>query len=84
MSHLWTAGSAITVTADAEGLPLRFVWRGTTHPVEGIANHWRVDGEWWRRRLWRDYFKLYTRTGLLVVLYHDLLSNSWFIQRIYD
>jgi hypothetical protein len=32
----------------------------------------------------RDYFKLTTTTGLLVIIYHDLIHDAWFLQRLYD
>jgi hypothetical protein len=37
-----------------------------------------------RWRVWREYFRLATRTGLLVVVYHDLLEDRWYLQRVYD
>ncbi len=40
--------------------------------------------DWWRVRIWREYFKLTTGTGLLVVIYRDLLSGAWYLQRLYD
>ena len=50
----------------------------------GFDNRWRVDGEWWRGRIWRDYFRLTTATGLRVVIYHDLLTDEWCLQRLLD
>jgi len=34
--------------------------------------------------VWREYFKLTTQTGLLVVIYLDLLNGKWYLQRLYD
>jgi hypothetical protein len=45
---------------------------------------WRIDVDWWRGRVWREYFKLVTRTGLLVEVYHDLVGGQWYVQRLYD
>jgi hypothetical protein len=64
--------------------PRRLHLARQTHTVQGIAKRWRVDVEWWRKRIWREYFKLYTHTGLLVVLYRDLLTGQWYLQRLYD
>jgi hypothetical protein len=84
MSRLWTPGQPVNVLADAEGAPHRFRWQGRSHHVTGIAKRWRVDQGWWRWRTWREYYKLYTDTGLLVLLYRDLLTDAWFLQRLYD
>ncbi len=74
----------MVVASDEGGTPRAFEWRGQIHPVGGIAKRWRVDWGWWRVRIWREYFKLYTRTGLLVIVYHDLLTGRWYLQRLYD
>jgi hypothetical protein len=83
MTYLWAEGQPIDVKADERGTPRRITWRGRAHPVEQVANRWRVDEDWWCGRIWREYFKLTTRTGLLVV-YHDLLTGDWCLQRLYD
>lgn len=84
MTHLWIAGQPISILAGLAGIPEGFVWQGQAHPVAGIAGRWRVDTAWWEGRVWRDYLRLYTRTGLLVLLYHDLLTDTWYLQRLYD
>lgn len=83
MTHLWPDGQPIRVEADALGVPRRFVWLGQTHTVEIVANRWRVDEGWWRERIWREYFKLATDTGLLVVVFRDLVDGGWYVQRVY-
>ncbi|MCB0209356.1 MAG: hypothetical protein KDJ52_08505 [Anaerolineae bacterium] len=52
--------------------------------MQYVAKRWRVDQDWWRGRIWREYFKLTTKTGLLVIIYRDLLTGEWFLQRLYD
>lgn len=84
MTYLWPAGDPIQVSADALWRPLRFVWRDQVHPVSEIANRWRVDEDWWQGRVWREYFKLITATGLLVIVFRDLLTGEWYLQRLYD
>lgn len=84
MTHLWPEGELIEVRCDGPENPYAFTWRGTLHSVEGIAKRWRVDVDWWRMHIWREYFKLYTHSGLLVILYHDLLTGEWYLQRLYD
>lgn len=70
--------------ADGRSWPRRFTWLGHSHEVETIAKQWRVDLEWWRKRVHRDYFKLTTTSGLLVVLFRDQETGIWYLQRLYD
>ena len=84
MTHLWPDGLSIPVEADTLGVPHRFEWLGQTHRVEIVANRWRVDEDWWRKRIWREYFKLATDSGLLVVVFRDLVGGGWYLQRLYD
>ena len=95
MTRLWPVGIPISVTIDpwagskdavvADGQrPASFTWQGQIHRVDEITRAWRVDIDWWRGRVWRAYFKLNTDTGLLVVIFQDLLSGEWYLQRLYD
>ena len=67
-----------------ENIPSRFTWQGSAHLVSEITRYWRIDIDWWRERIWRAYFKLRTDTGLLVVIYQDLIEGEWYLQRLYD
>ena len=84
MTRLWLSGLALEVWLDSVDNPTRLRWEGQTHPVQIISNRWRVDVRWWRVRIWRDYFQLVTATGLLLVVYHDLVDDRWYLQRMYD
>lgn len=84
MTRLWPHGERIAVVSDAAQAPRAFTWQGQAHRVQEIAKRWRVDIDWWHERVWREYFKLTTRTGLLVVLYRDVLTGHWYLQRLYD
>lgn len=65
-------------------MPGQFTWQGQAHPIANVAKRWRVHVDWWREPTHRDYFKLTTTTGLLVIIYHDLIHDAWFLQRLYD
>lgn len=82
MTRLWL--EAISVEVDASGNPCHVVWRGEVHGVVWIAKQWRVDLDWWSVRVWRTYYKLTTETGLLLIVYCDLVSGDWYLQRVYD
>ena len=84
MTHFWPEGLPVTVEVDALWTPLVMTWDGVEHPVQVILDRWRVDEEWWRGRIWREYFRLITRSSLLVEVYHDLTAREWFVQRVYD
>jgi hypothetical protein len=84
MTRLWPDGTLIQVVQSSPELPGRFTWQGQIHPIEAISKRWRVQMEWWREGIHRDYFKLTTTTGLLVVIFHDLHTGHWYLQRLYD
>ena len=84
MTRLWPKGDPIVVTQTGSAVPDRITWQGQTHPVAEIANQWRVNADWWRGApVARDYFKLATTTGLLLIIYRDH-TDAWYLQRLYD
>ena len=100
MTRLWPEGEPVEVwggeeraSPDAE-TPSGFTWQGAPHRILEVCNRWRVHTRWWepdeaivRLRLtnvWREYVKVTTDTGLLCLLYRDLLRGGWFLARIYD
>lgn len=84
MSRLWTPPLAIQVDVDEAGFPIRFTWNNRIHAVHRVTNRWRADTDWWCRRIWREYFKIVTESGMLVILYHSLLDDHWYLERLYD
>ena len=84
MTRLLGMGILIRVSSDQNGCPSIFEWEDRAHPVLDVVDHWRVDVDWWRWRVWREYFQLTTTTDLLVVIYHDLMTDQWYLQRLYD
>jgi hypothetical protein len=84
MSRLWVMGIPIFVLINGEGMPAFLVWRSKNHPITTIANHWRVDRGWWHLRIARDYFVVATASGLLAVIFQDLITHDWYLQRLYD
>ena len=83
-AYFWREGVAIEVQRGVQGEPVLFTWKGQAHEVDMLIRQWRVDVEWWQSRVWRVYFKLSTQTGLLVVIYQDLITDLWFLQQLYD
>jgi hypothetical protein len=85
MTRLWPAGEPVRVEG-TENTPSEFSWRGTRHPIKTVRNRWRLHTRWWEpgQAIWREYLKIETETGILCLLYCDLMEGGWFLARIYD
>ncbi|MGB1656564.1 MAG: hypothetical protein ACPHO4_04375 [Longimicrobiales bacterium] len=46
-----------------------------------IRERWRIDDEWWRHAISRDYLTVVLDDGKALTLYHDLLMDEWYVQR---
>jgi hypothetical protein len=84
MTRLWSEGVLIEVMGEKERFPHQLIWQGQTHTVQQVTRRWRIKSDWWDEPLWRDYFKLTTDTGLLMIIFQDLLQKQWYLQRLYD
>jgi len=75
---------AVQVDVDASGIP-RAVRRskneGGGQAVESVLESWRIDDEWWRRPIVRRYWEVLLNGGKRVILFEDLPTSEWFIQR---
>ncbi len=49
--------------------------------VEFVNETWRLDDEWWRVPIHRRYFEVVLEDGRRAVLFEDLNTGDWFIQR---
>lgn len=74
----------IDVTTDVAGDPVRLRWRRWQVGVAAICNRWRVEEDWWRDEVARDYYKVEADDGTLCVIYRDRKDGSWHLQRVYD
>lgn len=83
MTRLWEQGKPLQVLNENE-IPVSIQWSKTWHPIQHIALFWQIDVNWWQMRIYRDYYKVLTADGLLLVIYHNLLDDSWVLQRVYD
>ena len=50
-------------------------------PIEAILEIWQIDDEWWRRPIARRYVEAVLVGGGRVVVFQDLATGSWFLQR---
>lgn len=69
---------AASVQADHGGRPTRI----DCHAVAHVRESWLIEDRWWTEQpLRRRYWELVSETGRDLVVFHDLLSGSWFRQR---
>jgi hypothetical protein len=67
-----------TVEADSHGRPAAV---GSV-AVDTLREEWVVEDRWWTGRpLRRCYFELVLVDGRNVVVFRDLVSGGWFLQR---
>jgi hypothetical protein len=64
--------------------PRRILHRGRWSRVETVLTHWRLQQEWWKRPVERDYFLLRLEGGLICEVFRDAASGRWWLQRMYD
>ena len=83
--RLWVEGEPITLTCDAVGRPLRFIWQARRYEIEQICNRWRVSEEWWNPDdyAWREYIKVATTDKLLCLIAHNRATGDWYLIRTY-
>ncbi len=72
------------VITSAEGKPISFVRHARRERVAQVYKRWRVDEDWWRQEIAREYFTIETYNGLLGDIFHDLTGDQWYLARIYD
>ncbi len=48
-----------------DDIPIAIHWGQAWHPIQHIALRWQMDVNWWRERIYRDYYKVLTQKGLL-------------------
>jgi|SRR3989441_2075475 len=72
----------VEVTLDERGVPV-VVKReaGSGRRIESIGEMWRIDDEWWRTPIVRRYVEVILEGGGRVVLFEDLSTGEWWIQK---
>ena len=49
--------------------------------IEAVRETWRIDDEWWRVPIVRRYVEVIFEDGGRVVLFEDLSTGEWWIQK---
>ncbi|MDH3272166.1 MAG: hypothetical protein OEN56_12580 [Gemmatimonadota bacterium] len=72
----------VTVRTDERGDPVFVRLPGKpARRVAVVRERWRIDDEWWRHAISRDYRTIVLDDGTVMTLYHDLLEGLWYAQR---
>ena len=72
--------SPIRVRIDDEGLPAELERRGKRSHVVAVRERWRIDDEWWRDPISREYYALVLDDGRPVILFRNLVDGEWYGQ----
>ena len=70
----------VELELDGQGRP-RAIQGEHGQAIETIGESWRVDDEWWRQPINRRYFDVVLEGGKHVVLFEDLMTGQWWMQR---
>jgi len=71
----------IGVRVNGRGEPAVVTWNYRQSRVAAIQNTWRIDDEWWRERISRQYFKVELESGLVLTVFRDLVADKWYQQK---
>ena len=82
MTRLLSPPAAVAVTLADDGTP-SFISGAFSGSIDPIAR-WKVETEWWKQPVVREYWKALLNSNLLCELYHDLSRDEWFVERVYD
>ncbi|MBN1249916.1 MAG: hypothetical protein JXC32_19795, partial [Anaerolineae bacterium] len=72
---------AIQVTPSRDGAPAAFIWEERPYRVRLIYEHWRERRFWWARPIERDYYRLEDNGGHVRLIYQDLRTATWWLDR---
>ena len=78
---LTVASHAVRSSGSAVDEQLIDVPKDDVKSVAAILEIWRVEDEWWRQPISRRYVEVVLQGGRHVVLYEDLSTGDWFMQK---
>ena len=68
----------------SDGVPVAVRTAAGWRDVAEVAVRWRVETDWWRSAVRRDYVRCLLSDGECVDLYRDLDTGDWHWVRRYD
>lgn len=69
----------VQVRATAEGRPVSIHFRGKWRGIAVVREYWRIDDEWWRKPISRDYRDVVLSDGKPLTVYYDRVDGSWYV-----
>ena len=82
MTRVLRPPKRIDVVLDQSGLPA-VVRIGRESDRVNVIEQFRVNERWWSDPIDRAYMKVVGPTWIILI-FHDLLSGDWFLERIFD
>jgi hypothetical protein len=82
MTRVMRPAAALRVRESATGILESIELFGVVSEVQ-VVERWRISERWWPQPIDREYLRV-TGPGWLALIFHDLLSGGWFLERIYD
>lgn len=71
----------VAVEADRDETLRAVQLDGVRYQVVSVRERWRVEDEWWRRPIAREYVEVVLEDGRRVVVFCDLETGEWYRQR---
>jgi nucleotidyltransferase/DNA polymerase involved in DNA repair len=71
----------VQVTTDLQGMPRAVVWRDHIREVKLVYETWRERRRWWSLPVERDYYRLETDDGLVRVVFREVRTDRWLLER---
>jgi hypothetical protein len=68
------------------GVPAGVFTDGGQRRVQRVCARWRVETDWWRSAVSREYWKVVLGGSeeLLCDVFQDRLTGEWWLSRLYD
>ena len=84
MTELLEPARHIRVRLDQDGRPTHLESAAGWQSVTRVLDRWRIDCDWWRDRIAREYWRVLLDNELALECYRNTESDEWFVQRVYD
>ena len=73
---------SVDVRTDEAGEPAYIRLPGRpARRVETVRERWRIDDEWWRQLICREYRTVVLDDGRVMTLFRDLTDGLWYAQK---
>jgi nucleotidyltransferase/DNA polymerase involved in DNA repair len=71
----------IQVVKNVNGKVQALAWPDHLTRVVRLSEHWRVRRRWWGKPIRRNYYRLETAEPRVRVVFHDLETDRWWLER---